>query len=461
MVSSAQILKTSSNLYPIIADFRKKFMREATLHNNEINRLNALLDLEVLDTPPEAIYNEIVQMATIICKTPVSFISLVDKDREWFKAIVGIDSKQSPRNTSFCSYTIENNDIFIIEDASKDERFKDQPMIIGNFKAIFYAGAPLTTPNGHNIGTLCVIDDKPNSISHDQILCLKTLAKLIVSHFLSTHQNTTIRTLNEEIQKCAIKVNSSTEQLIKTSKLVSLVEMAAGISHEINNPLTIIQGRAQILLNMFESKNIDEEKVKEYLQTIHLTTTRISNIIKGLKSFARNSEQDPFFRSNLLQIINESLEILEKKITDNNIDIKLSVSKEIYLDCRATQINQCFVNLISNSIDAIENAKEKWLSIDAFEDKDTIEMQFTDCGNGIQDPETIKRLMQPFFTTKKVGRGVGLGLSITKGIIESHKGNFMYNEKSKNTQFIIRLPKAQNQEATRSKFTNSSGKEES
>ena len=419
-------------------------MLDAPLYENEALRLKALLDLNVLDTPQEAILDEMTKVVSLVCQTPIALVSLIDNDRQWFKSKVGLNVNETPRNISFCGHAIHHKEVFIVEDARTDERFKDNPLVLEDPHIVFYAGAPLTTPLGYNIGTLCVVDQKPKQLNKEQISILNIFSKIIVSHMLSKQQNHTIRMLNEELQKSAFKINSVTENMVRSSKLASLVEMATGIAHEINNPLAIIQGRAYIILHMLNNNTFDIEKAKQYLEIICATSTRISKIVVGLRNFSRSTEQDPFYICPLQKIINESVELIQEKISHHKVKLQITCASNLELECRSTQIAQCIVNMLSNHIDALEKKENKWIKIEALEKEDIIEIKFTDSNNGIRDPEVLNRLFQPFFTTKPAGKGVGLGLSITKGLVESHKGEIFYNSQCENTQFIMRFPKKQN-----------------
>lgn len=144
---------------------------------NERDRLDDLLSYQIVDTPPEEELDEFTEMASLFCETPVSLITLIDEGTQWFKARKGIDMDCIPRKDSFCQHTLDKpNKILVVNDLSKDDRFKDNPFVAGEPKARFYAGIPLVTPKGNVLGTLCVIDFKTRSFSLDQQRALQVLA---------------------------------------------------------------------------------------------------------------------------------------------------------------------------------------------------------------------------------------------------------------------------------------------
>jgi GAF domain-containing protein len=148
---------------------------------NETKRLKVLWQYEVLDTVPEEVFDDLAELAARICEAPIGLISLVDKERQWFKAKVGLDVNETARDISFCGHAINQSDLFIVPDAAKDSRFADNPLVISDPKIRFYAGAPLITPDGYALGALCVIDKVPRQLREDQAQALRLLARHVVT----------------------------------------------------------------------------------------------------------------------------------------------------------------------------------------------------------------------------------------------------------------------------------------
>jgi diguanylate cyclase (GGDEF)-like protein len=154
----------------------------APLYKNEAERLKALADYNILDTLPEQAFDDLTAIAAYICKTPIALISLVDADRQWFKSNIGLKVRETPRESAFCSYAILHpENILVIPNAMKDDRFANNPLVKSNSKIRFYAGAPLVTPNGFPIGTLCVMDTVPRQLSYQQLDALRRLTRQAIA----------------------------------------------------------------------------------------------------------------------------------------------------------------------------------------------------------------------------------------------------------------------------------------
>ena len=239
-------------------------MKSAPLPANEADRLKALASYKLLDTLPEEDYNDIVRIASEICRTPISLISLVDEDRQWFKAKQRLQDAETPRQHSFCAHAILDPDtIFIVPDARLDERFADNPLTTGAPHIVFYAGVPLVDPDGFALGSLCVIDNRPRTLTDNQIASLKSLAKLVNTHF-------TLHRTQLELKDCqqALKIvmHSKTRQ---THFLTNTLPPAIESIQQLSGQLQSQNPREDQLASLGLIQNTCEELTKATQAALH------------------------------------------------------------------------------------------------------------------------------------------------------------------------------------------------
>ena len=163
-------------------------MQEPPRPANEPDRLQALRKLLILDTPPEERFDRLTAFAAQEFDVPTALLSLIDDDRQWFKSRVGVDSCETPRSISFCGHAILQDDIMVVPDVNQDERFFDNPLVTGEPHIQFYAGAPLKLPGGQNVGTLCLIDNKPRTLDDIDLAILSSLRDLAVEELVRREQ---------------------------------------------------------------------------------------------------------------------------------------------------------------------------------------------------------------------------------------------------------------------------------
>lgn len=227
--------------------------------------------------------------------------------------------------------------------------------------------------------------------------------------------------------------------LLETSKMASLGVMAAGVAHEINNPLAIIKGKAEILLRTLATSDLDRERLKSELVKIQTTADRIAKVIKGLRAFARAGEKDPYVTTEVKTIVEETLALCRERMNRHGVKLKVVEMDHGKISCREGQVVLVLINLLNNSMDAIQNLPEKWIRLEVRPDMDKVRFMVIDSGKGIPS-EIAGQIMAPFFTTKEVGLGTGLGLSISQSIIREHGGRLWLDNLANNTTFIFELP---------------------
>ena len=232
-------------------------------------------------------------------------------------------------------------------------------------------------------------------------------------------------------------------QVTMSARLSSLGEMAAGVGHEINNPLAALLLSAQHLLEMAREGDLDPETFRVGLERIETSGQRITRIVNGLRAFSREGSQDPLDIVAVERIVEDTLALCQARFRHGEVHLEVVPAPSgLTIECRAVELSQVLLNLLNNAFDAVVGTPGAWVRLELDEQGDDLEWRVTDSGHGIPASD-LTRIMTPFFTTKPVGKGTGLGLSISARIIDSYRGQLWLDTERPNTCFVVRLPKRQ------------------
>lgn len=228
-------------------------------------------------------------------------------------------------------------------------------------------------------------------------------------------------------------------QLIHTSKLTALGEMAGGMAHEINNPLQLLIGFTTLMKKAIKKGKVDQEFLLSRLDKIENTTERISKIVSGLIQFSREGNSKLLVPEKVSKIIEDALRLCRETFEREGIWLEVEQEDEdLEVICQRIEIQQVIINLLNNSKDALSRLEEKWIKIFVKDEKDIVKISVIDSGHGIPK-DIVDKIFQPFYTTKDIGKGTGLGLSVSKGMIESQGGKLGYGLRNGHTVFSFTL----------------------
>tara|TARA_R110001592_G_scaffold2159_3_gene13213 strand:- start:866 stop:2020 length:1155 start_codon:yes stop_codon:yes gene_type:complete len=384
-----------------------------------------LRSYSILDTLPESDYDNITKIAAEICGTPISLISLIDDKRQWFKSHHGLDATETPKEYAFCGHAINTpNDVFIVQDARKDERFHDNPLVTGDPHVIFYAGVPLVSEAGLPLGTLCVIDHKPNLLSQSQISSLSALSNQVINLL-------ELRKSKQQLERTIMELEEKNE---------GLERFAVVAAHDLKTPLINISSLAQLFQNQY--KDILDSEGLEMLEMIIGSSGNLIGLIDGLLQYSKSESLLREGKSDIeLQMLRTDLEGLFNYDHQLKLVLKSHLTK---IKAHKTALHQILINLITNAI--------------KYHDKETVEIELgvsesdthflfyvKDNGPGIETihQERIFKIFEKLATTDKFGvRGNGIGLATVKKIVEKLGGAIrVESDLGKGAKFIFSLEK--------------------
>ncbi len=400
-------------------------MQKPLIPLNENERLAALREYHILDSEVGKEFDDITQLASEICQTPISLITLIDDQRQLFKAGTDLMGNDLPRDLAFCSHAINRPlDPFVVEDMRADQRFADHPLVTGDPHVVFYTGIPLTNPEGYPLGTLCVLDKKPKKLTAGQIRSLQILAKQVIQLF--------------ELRKANFRLQAMKESL--ESRNEELQQFAYVVSHDIKSPLSSIVLSTEMLRENF-GDTIDEGN-DQLLNVLNRASYKIRNLVDGILAYYRAEQAlsegaELFFLTPFLHSIIELLRL------NPGTEIRLpEEGARLYMN--KTALEQILVNLLQNALKYTDKQTPR-IDIQFSEDDMNYYFVVTDDGRGIS-PEEQERIFELFTTLGIRDRfgtqGTGIGLSTVKKLVEKMSGKIsVRSTPGKGSEFSFHVKK--------------------
>lgn len=385
---------------------------------DEIERLAHLRRYRILDTLPEREYDDLVQLASVVCGTPIAQVNFVDAERQWQKASLGLPAGSDPRSVSFCAHAIVRpQEIFEVQDARKHPVLRDYPGVTGVPYVVFYAAAPLVTRSGSAIGTLCVVGEEPQRLTPAQADALRALARQVVALL--------------ELRVARLAAEEAAEQRSR---------FLATMSHEIRTPLNGVLGMAEILADAPL-----QPAEREIVDTLAASGRHLLGVVNGvldlasLESGQLRFERAPFRAASPFEA---AAAMMRPSARAKGLTLALDLDGlEREVEGDETRLRQVTLNLLANAIKFTERGE---IRLVGRLHQDLLRLEVHDTGLGIA-PERITEIFDPFRQAdpsvhRRFG-GTGLGLAITRGIIEGQGGSIrVESETGRGSTFHVELP---------------------
>ncbi len=398
-------------------------MQIAPIPENEQTRIQALLDYQILDSEAEAEYDGFVKLLSYICQTPIALISLVDPTRQWFKAKVGCEASETSRDIAFCAHAILQSDVFVVPDTLKDPRFEDNPLVTGEPHIRFYAGAPLITPEGLALGTLCAIDQAPRNLTGEQLVALKFLAKQVMTQL-------ELRRRTQEL-----------EQVLESkNKLFHL------LSHDLRSPFNGILAFSRTLVE--ERETLTKDEIEDFSQTILTSAEQFMQLIDNLLQSTRFElgalEYQPATIA-IDTVIGNVQALLKGNTTQKMVELVYESHPGVEVFADSTMLHSIFQNLIGNAIKFTPSKGR--VTVEVVDQDAMIQVTVIDTGVGVPSD-----MMADLFEVKAYRstdgtageKGTGLGLLLCKDLVEKQGGRLWAESVvGQGTSFFLTLPKFQ------------------
>lgn len=392
--------------------------RPAPFPATEEERALSLEHLKVLDSAPEQGFDDVVLLATTLCDVPIALVSLVDRERQWFKACLGLDAQQTHRDLAFCAHAIlAPVEVMVVEDARLDPRFDESPLVLGPPYIRFYAGAPIIADSGHALGTVCVIDTRPRTLTAAQVIALQALARqaaaLLQLRLLDQQRESKASVLAEELEQAQDQSRDAEASLRHSRRVSSLGMLTASIAHDFNNLLQAMSASLQ-MIRLRARRPVDVERFSDTgLQAVEQGRLLVKHLLGSVRR-----DGPELICIDVSERIEAAQELMLRSVSrDMNLSFDLA-ARGWGVMCVEVQLHAVVMNLLANARDAlggkgrvrVATQLEAVVEDLEFAEGDYLVLSVSDDGPGMA-PQVAEQVFEPFFTTKATGQGTGLGLA--------------------------------------------------
>ena len=393
--------------------------------------MTALRGYAVLDTPPEQEFDELTKFASALCGTPIALVSLVDTERLWLKSRLGIDVPEVSRNLAFCSHAILQTGVFEVEDAARDSRFADNPLVTGEPNIRFYAGAPLLHPSGYQLGALCVLDRVPRRLTPVQRQGLEMLSHQVISQL-------ELRRQVRQLARLSVELAESRDQALAGTRAKDI--FLASMSHELRTPLNAILGLSQLLL---EREELPADASAD-LHTIDRSGRHLLAVIEDILGYAQLELDRPQLRPRAFDLGELLLEVeagVRPQLRGRPVTLKIDLLPPLPILADPTRVRQIVYNLVANALKFTHRGSIE-LGVEAV--GENYHVHVCDTGIGIA-PEKLALLFHNFSQVHDefVGDygGTGLGLAISRRYARLMGDDIVAeSEPGRGSRFTVLLP---------------------
>lgn len=426
----------------------------ASTPSEEEQRLAALYRYDVLDTEPEEAFDRITEMAAYLFDAPLAFVSLIDADRQWMKACVGMEEREIDLDASICVYAIQTEEVTVIPDAAADDRLTDNPFVTGDPGVRFYAGAPLHTSDGYRIGTLCVLDTRPRpDVDPQKVVHLENLAGLVVDELELRREVARRRQRERELKQAHEEADRARAEAEEANETMS--RFFAGVAHDLQNPLTSVLMLVELLHTMVE------EPAAQYVERVREAGKRMQRMTNSLLDLGRLRSGTLTLETkteDVAGIAREAISAAQDRPEALGRTARLEVADEpVDALVDGDALRRVLGNLIGNAFKHTTEDDTVWVRIRRAtagdlppadgEDRDGAPgaadrtlIEVADDGKGIE-AEILETIFDPFTRGSDDTEGRGLGLAIAKDLTEAMNGTIdVASELGEGTRFRLTFP---------------------